>query len=233
MDEGFYIRALPSLAERVGLRAITSDQIVPLIVEWLEDEESPFGEGWDLLRQVAPVMEQGDPAEEAVPIARLKVALLDELRGRRLAWVLGDLDGLVEVIADYLRHWDGDPDMTAYGTAVMSEIALAHNQCLRALQDDDPRSRGFAASLLAQMQQRRDLDADEEELLRKALTNERDTVAAVALELALASARNELESNRAVRQLETPGAVAAIWGARYPALPMIVAQAKAEGRRSK
>lgn len=228
MNDRSYEGVLPALISGSGVTTIAADELVGYIIDWLEDDSGPFGDGWDMFRQMAPVVDQGDIADDAVPIAQLKASLTEHLTGRRLAWVLADLDGDVAVIADYLRHWTDDPDMAPRGTAVVRQLQAAHPFWLRTLEDSDARSRGFAASLLTQLREDQRPDANEEALLQAALDREADAVAGTALLLALHPVGNDPSAtDDAVSGLAEAGGIDAIWGVKHPALPTIVGQAMA------
>ena len=231
MDDRSYEGILHELIGASGVTTISPDELVPYVVDWLEDDSSPFGDGWDMFRQVAPVVEQGDVADDAVPITQLKASLAALLTGRRLAWVLADLDGDVAAIADYLRHWRDDGDMAPLGSAVISQLRHASGSWLLALEDSDVRSRGFAASLLAQLREAQGPDSNEDALLRAALDREADLVALAAMFLALPPAGDRPSATSdAVRRLARPGAIDPIWGVKHPSLPAIVADALARLR---
>lgn len=229
MEAESYQRRLLEVSGSVGIRGLPADELVGYIIDWLEDGSGPFGDGWDMFRQAAPVLDQGEPTEDAVPGIRLRVLLADMVSDRRLAWVLADLDGIYEVTSNYLRHWAGDPDMTAPGDAVMAELSRARSPCLRALGDGDARSRGYAASLLTQLRGDARPDSEEERQLEESLQREDDPVAATTMLLALAAPGDGPSRKRdAISRLQRPGAIGVIWGGRYPALPMAVAGALAE-----
>lgn len=233
VDELSYREALPDLISRAGVATIAPEDLVPYIVDWLEDDSGPFGEGWDMFRQVAPVIEQGDVADHALEVAQLKAMLTDRLVARRLAWVLADVDGDVDALANYMRHWKDDPDMAPRGRAVIDTYRAARDSWVRALDDSDARSRAFGASVLAQLRMGGSPATAAERLLQAALDREDDAVAVAALTLALQPAGGAVSpSNDAVSRLAESGSVDPIWGADHPAFPSIVAEAKARlGRR--
>ena len=228
MDDRSYEGILHELIGASGVTTISPDELAPYVVDWLEDDSDPFGEGWDMFRQMAPVVEQGDVADDAVSITQLKASLAARLTGRRLAWVLADLDADVSAIADYLRHWRDDGDMVPLGNAVMSRLRQAGRLWLVALEDSDVRTRGFAASLLSQLREAQSPDTNEEALLQAALHREVDSVAHAAMLLALSPAGDRPSATtEAVRRLTRPGGIDPLWGVKHQGLPAIVQDALA------
>lgn len=182
-----YGAELDRLVSRAGLRTASPTEVVSLVVEWLEDESDPFGEGWNRLLQESLIWHQGDLMDDAPSASWLFVSLLDALEGRRLAWVLADLDSThLFLTGRFLRSVSAD--QLARAEAVRDELLNAGPACLRALQDGDPRARGFAVSLLAQSHPRRQgTEPSWGTAARGALAREADPVAAATMHLAISS----------------------------------------------
>lgn len=244
MDSRPYADVLTGLARRADLRTVAPDDVAALVVGWLEDKSDAFGDGWNRLLDVALIWNSGDLMDDAVPMTRILVQLASHLTGRRLAWILADLDSSAEVLEAYLLHWADDPDLSELGHQVGQELIDAEAACIVALRDTDFRARGYSASLMAQLARKASHERARQALEDAAIA-EREPVAATTMRLALSTwaegvARSTVASRRGasenatalswvddevVADFDTAASISTAWGKPHPRLPAILGNA--------